>query len=279
MRSLTDLRLRLAGLALGFAAIFGSAATAEAQQVLTLSYSISVAGVRVGGVEVDGRFVDGRYAVALFGSTSGVSRFVSDAATRMAAGGTILGSRVLPARFEIEMSENGIAATAQMQLANRGVMDLFVLPGLVPSLDRVPLTMDHVGDVLDPMSALFVAIGHGGEVGGEEACNRTLPVFDGWQRFDLEMAFVVSRTVIGQREGYSGTVHVCSVRYLPIAGHRISHPSVLFMSQNDRLEAWLIPVPSLGILIPSQLLVGTTAGDLTISLDRMRVSAGADQAR
>lgn len=250
-----------------------AAGSAAAEDILALSYDISLAGVHVGSADVDARFTGGGYAIALSGSVGGVSRLLSNASARMAASGNISGTRVLPAYYEIEMAENGMTAEVQMNLNSRRVMDLHVVPGLVPSFDRISLTIDHLRDVLDPMSALFIATA-GRDLGGAEACGRTIRVFDGWQRFDIVMRFDTTRTIIGARDAYAGPVHICSARYVPVAGHRPSQPSVAYMETNEQLEVWLMPVAGLDVMIPYQMLVGTELGDLVIELDRLALRLG-----
>lgn len=272
MRARSQLRFGL-GLIGALAATVVAAAPAAAEDVLTLAYDITIAGVHVGSVDADARFTESGYAIALSGAVGGVSRLVSNASARMASNGNISGRRILPAYFEIEMTENDLTAEAEMHLANRRVTDLHVVPGLVPAWDRVPLTMAHLDDVVDPMSALFIVSRPGGLSGGE-ACNRTIRVFDSWQRFDIVMRHDTTRNVVGAREAYAGPVHICSARYVPVAGHRPDQASVAYMTGNDRLEAWLLPVPGIEVMVPYQLLIGTELGDLVVRLDKMTVRAG-----
>lgn len=239
---------------------------------IELSYVITLAGIHIGSVQADGVFNEAGYALTLTGATGGITQLMTDANAWMAANGLIRGGTTLPLRFEMGMEEGGVAAEAQMRLADKAVMDLTVHPGLAAGLDMVPLTLDHVQGVVDPMSALFVPIGHLVEVTGEAACNRTLSVFDGWQRYDISMRYRDTETVFGSRANYSGPAFVCAARYAPIAGHSLTKPSVGFMSHNDRLAVWLVPAGDLPILIPFRLLIGTEIGDLIIRLDRLSVS-------
>lgn len=251
-------------LAFAIAALAGGPVHAE--DILTLSYRITISGVYIGTVDIDARFSDAGYAIALTGAVGGVSRAVSDAGARMGAAGTIRSRQARPTYYEIEMREGDITAEAEMHLDGRNVTDLYVLPGLVPAFDRISLTIDDVRGVVDPLSAMFVP---SAGLSGQQACNRTLPVFDGWQRFDVVLSYQTTRTVIGDREAYAGPVHICNARYVPVAGHRPTHAPVAYLSQNERLEAWLMPAAGVDILIPYQLLIGTELGDLLIQIDRM----------
>ncbi|MCW5698122.1 MAG: DUF3108 domain-containing protein [Bauldia sp.] len=254
-----------------------SAATAD-ETAVELTYEIFIAGIRVGQVDAVGTFVDnGGYALALRGYTDGVSRLVSDASAELASNGFIRNAEMVPATFEMAMMENGIGAYAEMLMRGRTITNLTVVPGLLPSEHRVPLTLTHTRDVVDPMSGLIAPIDDL-EVDGAEACNRRIKVFDGWQRFDVVLDYASTETVFGTREGYSGDVFVCSARYVPVAGHRSDQPSVMFMAENERLEARLVQIPDHRVLVPYQILIGTEAGDLVVRMVRFRVdgTAGGD---
>lgn len=250
-----------------FLGLGGLASTANAAEThLSLTYAIAVGNLSIGTVAVEATFIEGGYAVALRGATSGVSRIVTNATATMGARGNIRGTRILPAEFELAMTEGGVTAEANMAIRNRSVTDLSVFPGLTPDWDRVHLTMDHVRNVVDPMSAMIVALPPG-ETVTTAACNQHLPVFDGWERFDVDLSYRESRTVVStEAGGYSGPVIICTARYTPVAGHQPGHPPVQYMTGNDRLEAWLMPVAGQNLMIPYRLLIGTELGDLTITV-------------
>lgn len=245
-----------------------AAAPAMAETALTPTYSITLAGIYIGSVEANARFVGGGYAIALTGAVGGVPAMFSNAEARMASRGHVRGTTVQPTYFEIAMQDGGTTAIAEIDLERGDVTDLYVVPGLVPTFDLISLTMDDVRGVLDPMSALFIAT-DGRSLSGAQACNRTIPVFDGWQRYDIAMRHDVTRTVIGARDAYAGPVQVCSARYVPVAGHRLSNEVVAYLAASERLEAWLMPVPAAQIMIPYQLLIGTEVGDLVVRLERI----------
>ena len=55
-----------------------------------------------------------------------------------------------------------------------------------------------------------------------------------------------------QPSGQPGVAHVCRVRYLPIAGHKIDSETK-FMAANDAIEVALRPIPSANVFIPYQI--------------------------
>src|SRR5215468_3863333 len=75
---------------------------------------------------------------------------------------------------------------------------------------------------------------------GPSACNRTLRVFDGFLRADVEFAYV--RTEQFKSKRYSGPVAVCSARYVPLAGYNPNATMTKFMAANSGVEVRLAPV-------------------------------------
>lgn len=244
-----------------------SGAAKAATTDVSLVYGISLAGLRIGEVEVHARFDDNGYAVTLSGATRGVSRLVSNASATMSARGTIRNGRVNPAEFQMSLTEGPDGADAVMALRDRAVTDLTVVPGLVPWFDLVPLTMEHVRNVVDPMSAMIAPVRRTEGLGLAEACNRSIPVFDGWSRYEVTLGAGEIRTVVGNAGGYSGVIYACSASYRPIAGHRSSEAPVVYMEGNGRLQASLMPVAGHPILVPFELLIGTELGDLVIRVE------------
>lgn len=259
---------RLGSLVLFAGALVAGPAVAATTDV-ALTYAITLGGIRIGEVSVNARFIDGGYAISLSGQTRGVSRLVSDAAAAMSARGTIRNGRAYPVEFQLSMREGADGADATMALRDRDVTDLTVVPGLVPWFDLVPLMMEHVQNVVDPMSALFAPVSRADGASGTEACNRTIPVFDGWSRYDLTLTFTGARTMIGPVDSYSGPVFICGATYRPIAGHRSSETPVVYMEGNSRLEAWLMPIAGQPVYVPYQLVIGTELGDLLITIQQI----------
>lgn len=248
------------------AALFWPEVGAAADGRLSATYSISVAGINVGRADAESRFEGGGYSIAIRGFTSGVSRLVSDAQALMASNGRIRGGTVQPAAFTLETVENGLSAQVSMTLRSRSVARVNAEPQLAPFPDRVPIGPSHKRNVVDPLSAFIVALSQGGEVGGDDACNRTIQVFDGWQRYDVRLSYARTRTVQGGEDTYTGPVIVCAARYVPVAGHRPEQDSVRYMANNRNMEVWLMPVEGQRIMIPYQMLIGTRIGELVISL-------------
>ena len=151
------------------------------------TYAITLGGTVIGHASATSTFSGESYVAAIKGSTSGMSRMVSDATAEMSGSGKIAGKRVLPSSFELETVENGFGTHVRMAMRFGKVTDLVAVPSLSQAPDRIPVTASHKTDVVDPLSAFLVPTDRPGAPLGRLACNRRIKVFDGWTRFDVEL--------------------------------------------------------------------------------------------
>jgi hypothetical protein len=136
--------------------------------------------------------------------------------------------------------------------------------------ERVQLTDAHKRDIIDPLSAFIMPVPQGASPVGPEACNRRVPVFDGYTRFDVTLTYVGVKQV--KTNGYAGPVTICSARYVPIAGHKPGNKATQFMADNTDMNVWLAPVPNLGIVVPYRVSLMTQAGTAVIEASELRFS-------
>ena len=148
--------------------------------------------------------------------------------------------------YTLDTSENGETTHVRMAMSGGRVTSLSAVPDLSPDPHRVPVTAKAKTSVVDPVSAFVVPTAVPDLTDGTAACNRVVPIFDGWQRFDLHLFFKERRTVSGEFGAYSGPVFICGARYVAVAGHIPDRDSVRFMEENRNLEVWLAPVEQIG---------------------------------
>jgi hypothetical protein len=258
---------------------FAAPGAHAADRTLKADYLISIAGITIGKVNVEGRFTSTGYAATISGQTYGISRFISDAHAVLAGNGRILGTHVTPASYQLDTDERGFRTHVSMAMRGGSIVDLSAAPHLVSAPDRVPVTPIHKRNVVDPVGAFMVAIDRPLDVAGPAACNRTVRIFDGWQRYDVKLTYKDSKHVNNSDPGaYSGEVFICAARYVPVAGHRPDRDSVQYMAHNKRLEVWLVPVDGTRLLVPYRILIGTQMGDLVIIARDFAVSVTERQA-
>ncbi|HVV93550.1 MAG TPA: DUF3108 domain-containing protein [Hyphomicrobiales bacterium] len=176
-----------------------------------------------------------------------------------------IADKVVPATTAIDTRASGEGTqTIRMAMAGGAVSFDQVRPPLPPR-PRVPITDADRRGVIDPVSALLIPTDS--DRLSPSMCQRTLPIFEGTERFDIVLSYLRTEQVKSGR-GYHGPVLVCRARYRAIAGHRRGARQVEYMEHNNTIEAWLAPVPDAHLLVPWRVSLGTIVGTLVIEADR-----------
>ncbi|MEM8797561.1 MAG: DUF3108 domain-containing protein [Pseudomonadota bacterium] len=243
-------------------------------QVFT-KYGISIAGIPVGNARVTTRFNGSSYSIVANGRTAGVSRLVSDGKGTLTTSGKIRRGRVLPSNFAMDTVDDKLVTHVRMGMTNQNIVKLVAVPPLAKRPDRIPVGRQHYRNILDPLSAFMVPLDTDGRIVPTQACDRRIPVFDGWQRFDVQLSFKEKKNVrLGGNDGYSGPVVICKARYIPVAGHRPTRRTTVYLANNKNMEMWLAPVEGVPVLVPVHIKIGTMVGPLTLSTRIFTAEAG-----
>jgi hypothetical protein len=126
--------------------------------------------------------------------------------------------------------------------------------------------------IVDPLTAMLFSAAAAGEGLPQEACQHTLPIFDGHQRYDLKLAFKRMDKATADK-GYAGPVVVCSLRFEPIVGHIASNALVKYLSEGREMEIVLAPVAGTRLLAPFRLSVVSMLANLVIEANRFEATA------
>lgn len=149
----------------------------------------------------------------------------------------------------------------RMTFGDGGVSQVSIVPPMRTLPRTIPVTKDQLEGVLDPMSGAFLVAKSDNPNGDLRVCYQTVPVFDGWQRFDLVLTPKKSVTVKKNGPtGYAGPAVICRVKFIPIAGHQADNPGIKMMSQSNEIEVWLIPVRGTQMYVPYRIVLPTPVG-------------------
>jgi len=239
---------------------------AQAESSLDASYTISFARIRVGDITATVVFGDTEYAMSARGRAGGVMKALMDGEGSFTTRGTITDGHPVPTNFTSKIVSNAETSDVTMVLDEGSVKELTAAP--LPSSGRVPVTEANRQGIVDPLTAMLFSAAVTGEGLSQEACQHTLPIFDGHQRYDLKLAFKRMDKVTG-----AGPVVVCSVGYEPIAGHRASTPLVKYLSEGREMEIALAPVAGTRLLAPFRVSVVSLLANLVIQADRFEATA------
>ena len=258
-----------AGILLSAAAALGSAFSANAD-VLHATYRVSLIGLPIGAANLNAQLSPTGYSIEADGKLTGLARLFANARGASTGQGSIVAGRVSPATFATIAASSQMTRTIRMAIAGNAVTGVDIEPPFQDKPDRVPLGPHDEQNIVDPVGAVVFPAPASGPLVSPAACNRKIPIFDGYTRFDIDLTYVGERSV--KAKGYSGPVAVCAIRYVPISGHQRDRPATRFMAENKDLEVWLAPVVRDRVLIPFRVSARTMIGTTVIEASEFRLT-------
>ncbi|MBX9759883.1 MAG: DUF3108 domain-containing protein [Beijerinckiaceae bacterium] len=242
-----------------------------AAESLQVGYSIRLIGLSLGTAGLTATLSPSDYQIEVSAKLAGIASVVTRAEGGARSSGAIEQGRVLARAYSTASSNSKETHTVRMALSSGAVRSVEVTPLPTPHPDRIPITDAHKRGVIDPLSALVMPVAGRGALIGPASCDRTIPVFDGYARFDVTLSYAATKEV--RSPAYSGPVAVCRARYKAIAGHRANRKSTQFMENNRQIEVWLMPVEAARVLTPYKIMVATQMGQLVIEATKVELAA------
>jgi Protein of unknown function (DUF3108) len=244
------------------------AANADAD-VLHATYRVSLIGLPIGAANLNAELSPTSYSIQGDAKLTGLARILSNAQGASTGNGAIIDGHVSPATFATIAASSQMTRTIRMALADNAVKGVDIAPPFDEKPDRVPLGPHDEQNIVDPIGAVVFPAPTSGPALSPAACNRKIPIFDGYTRFDIDLTYVGERHV--KAKGYDGPVVVCAFRYVPISGHRRDRPATKFMADNKELEVWLAPIERDHLLFPFRVSAKTMIGTTVIEASEFRV--------
>lgn len=278
MSRMTKAGWRKGGLAVSalLAATLGNeAAIAKSSKVGGL-YDITVAGLTIGRATMSLVLQGNAYSAKVGIEPAGIGSVFSTGKGGAEASGWLVGTKVVPSKYTMTSQAASRDFYVSLLQGSGSIRNFEATPPFKPMPDRIEVTKKHRQNAMDPLSAALMPVSSGKTGLGAAACNRKLPVFDGWTRFDIQLSFKEIREVSGR--GYDGPVVVCSAKWVPVAGHRPGREQVQQMA-NAAIETWLAPMGRNDVLVPYRISIPTKNGQMVVEAAKLKLDgSGTDQA-
>jgi hypothetical protein len=263
---LQQISLKAAPLLLLLAATSSAAADAR----LEVHYEGSVTAIPVGRGEFIMDFTDTGYAVAGSARVTGIAKLVSRGKGSVTARGNFVNGEVSPTNYSTKSESDKKKENIEISLENNAVTQFSVFPPTEAAKDRIPVEEKDRNGVVDPMSAAIVTVPGTGDMLAPENCKRTIPIFDGRQRYDLVFSYERIDTA-KDIKGYKGKMLVCRVDYRPVAGYKPDKLNVKYMKDNKNIFVWLAPVEGTRVLFPARVSIVTLIGIVVVQAEVFKV--------
>ena len=245
-----------------WALVVGSGMASTRADEFRARYTVSLIGFPIGEAAAAGSIGPASYRIDLNAKLTGVAAMVANVKLALAATGALRRGGVAPSTYATTSANSQGSRTVRMSLDAGNVKAVEIFPPFEDKDGRVPVTAANKRNILDPATALIMAVPEGQPLVGPAACNRTIPVYDGYVRFDVTLHYVGVRDVAV--DGYSGPVSVCAARYTPVSGHKRDSKSTKFMAENRDIEAWLAPIERAHVVVPFHIALMTLAGTAVV---------------
>ena len=257
--------LRRMAFAATLAGVAPAGAWAAPGDSIRVHYGVSLIGLTIGSAVVTGQVEPSSYKIEASAKLTGLASVMNSSKGAATASGVLSGGHPAPNSYATTSSNATMTRTVRMALNGGNVLGVDIAPPFDPQVKRVPVSEADERNIVDPLSAFVMSVPTGAPMVGPEACNRTLPIFDGATRFDITLAYVGTRHV--KTKGFEGEVSICSARYRPISGHRVDAKAATYMADNKNLEVWLAPIAGTRFVIPFRISVLTMIGTTVIEAD------------
>jgi Protein of unknown function (DUF3108) len=228
---------------------------------LAAVYSIRFAGIKLGKFEIWSNLNEKSYSMRGKGELKFITGLIFEIKGGTTSTGAVTKNGPQPTSFTFDFKTKKSNGKLAMMFDGNTVAQVTAQPPFVENPKDIPVTAAHVKDVLDPLSALFFSAKTAKLNTDGSVCPGRIPVFDGKQRFDLELSH--KKTVQVKKRGkggYSGPAVVCRIKYIPIAGYKPNNSGIKFMMETDKLEVWLIRVPKKEMYVPYHITIPTPYG-------------------
>ncbi len=239
---------------------------------LAATYHVDFGAFNLGNFHLNAALNGPAYELKAKGKFSFISGLLYRASGRTETTGKLSKNGAVPSRFEVTYKGGKKKEERRFDFVNGAVERIAIVPAKKPSPRSVPVTPDQLVNVLDPLTAGFLSVRVNRASDKQDVCRRSVPVFDGKQRFDIVLTPKRSEPKPdGAPTGVAGPLSVCRVKYKPIAGHRPDHPGVQFLSETKDIEVWLVSVPRTDLYIPYRIVLPTTWGNGVATLSEIEL--------
>lgn len=256
-------------------ASFGTFLTEEASagakdSKIRAVYNINFNGLNIGEFKLDADILNQEYTLVADARISLLAGLLFDWHGITKSSGQVEKKGPSPRVYSFGYKTSDKSERINLEFAENSVREIAISPPQKNSAMRVPLTRQHMRNVVDPLSALILLTNVGTKKSGKEVCNQRLPIFDGKARYDLVLSYKKTKQVDGGIH-YRGRAFVCKVKFVPIAGHRPGNDDSDFAASNDGIELWMIPISKAELYVPYYIYLPTPVGNATLTSSEFTV--------
>ncbi len=237
---------------------------------LKVDYAIALGGFDFGSADVVAEIRGQEYELDAFIKTEGIAEQFFETTFALESQGRFSGNRVKPSRFVSTYKDADSSRRVELSYPNRGAPLMAAEPayedGFGPhvQLNDVLMTQDPVSALLLPTRSATAS-----------PCDRSLPLFDGRRRYDLQLREDGMTEMTGSETAYSGPAMRCTVGMLPVAGYE-RKTLIKLLAREDSIRVWLAPLEGSDVWVPVRLTLRTPFGGAVMRATRFELASAED---
>ncbi len=228
----------------------------KAERELQVAYVFHLGGIRTGRMTLDASWTKNAYALESRVRTEGLIEALIEGQYVSWSEGTLIGKAVRPRLYTSNFVANNDHQFINLSFNEEEPTALVAKP---PYDLEYPVSRDLKRRTVDPMSA-YLHVVVGSSVDDESPCGRSVPIYDGRRRYDLNVKYM-KRVSIRSKDplGYNGPGFKCRVRFKQVAGF---HPNDLDANPIPPFIVQIASIQDANYLVPVKVSVSTDFGVL-----------------
>lgn len=236
--------------------------------VVEIGYKIHLGGFHLMQVSMRSILHDGEYVAYSYVETKGLVDAFASAKINIVSTGEVVDGRVTPRTYNSDQQEKKKRQLVGLLFGDNGDIDIASDPPY--DLERFPVSAELKKQTVDPLSAaLFISLGSAAARG--DPCTRTVPVFDGKRRYNLNMTYIGEEDISLGRDNFKGKAAHCRLNYERVAGFKPPKPG---KSKTDvpPIDVWLAPFNNGKIYVPVRMQADSDFGGAVVRATELKVS-------
>lgn len=242
-------------------ACLASVSSAKADDLYRTEYDISMFALSIARSAIETVVKGANYGVNGRFKTSGIARIFDDTDGTVYVGGGSAQSKVTPSAFDLAYKHGRKNKSTTIRFSGGNVTSSENVPPVKMRDPWVALTPQDLINVSDPLSALMIPTKD-----PKAVCNRTLRVFDGQTRADIQLSF--NGTESFTTKGFTGESVICSAKFVPLAGYQKGKKAIDYLANRSKITISFASLGNSGIYAPVVARIGTQLGTLKIEATR-----------
>ena len=239
--------------------------SAYAQQVkakqVSIQYQATLGGLFIGQAKLRIAITPNAYNIAGTAAASGVAKKLYGFSLDVKSYGALANHAILPTQYSTKYGDAKTKRSVTIKYNRQRTAAVSAKPRFYKSRANVALKAAHFKNTIDPLSSLFLPLKKNLAALAPENCNRLVPVFDGRVRYNLKFTAANPQQPMKKMPGgFKGPILNCEIKLIPVAGHSKKSRAAKGLETRQKMQVWLTPIETAGLLIPVKGLIPTPLG-------------------